>query len=301
MKPYDKPAKKLLITTLSILGGNAILAFLVAAFIIPHGILMGGTTGIGIVLNHVFPKIDVSILILALNIVLLLLGWWILGRKFAATTVASSLLYPLLLGLIERIPNIDKLTDNPVLAAVFAGVLMGLALGLVMRVGSSTGGMDIVALILSKWTHLSVAVFVWLSDFVVIGGQALFVTTDQTLLGIFVLLLESLVLDQVMVLGKAQMQLFVVSEQYETLRESLLNRLEAGVTMAVIETGRLRQSQKGIICVIPKRKLYEATELIHSIDPLAFITITQVNEVRGRGFTAPREPIAPDAATPPEE
>ena len=291
MKPYDKPAKKIAVTTLSILGGNAILAFLVAAFIIPHGILMGGTTGIGIVLSHVFPQLDVSILILVLNVILLLLGWWLLGRKFAATTVASSLLYPALLALIERIPNIDKLTDNPVLAAVFAGVLMGVALGLVMRVGSSTGGMDVVALVLSKWTHASVALFVWISDIVVIGGQALFVPTEQTLLGVFVLLLESVVLDQVMVIGKAQMQLFVVSEQYEALREALLNRLGAGVTMMVIETGRLRQGQKGVICVIPKRKLYDATELVREIDPLAFITVTQVNEVRGRGFTAPRREL----------
>lgn len=291
MKPYDKPAKKIAVTTLSIVAGNAILAFLVAAFIIPHGILMGGTTGIGIVLSHLFPQLDVSIAILALNIVLLLLGWWLLGRKFAATTVASSLLYPALLALIERIPNIDKLTDNPLLASIFAGVLMGVALGLVMRVGSSTGGMDVVALVLAKWTHASVAVFVWISDFVVIGGQALFVQTEQTLLGIFVLLLESMVLDQVMVIGKAQMQLFVVTEQFEQVREALLNRLQAGVTMMVIETGRLRQGQKGVICVIPKRKLYDATELIHEIDPLAFITVTQVNEVRGRGFTAPRREL----------
>lgn len=288
MKPYDKPAKKLLITTMSILGGNLILAFLVAAFIIPHGILMGGTTGIGIVLSHVWPNIDVSLIILGLNVILLLIGWWILGRKFAATTVASSILYPAMLALIERIPNIDRLTDNPLLAAVFAGVLMGVALGLVMRVGSSTGGMDIVALILAKWTHISVAVFVWISDFVVIGGQALFVSTEQTLLGVFVLLIESLVLDQAMVLGKAQMQLFIVSEQFEAIRDALLHRLEAGVTMALIETGKLKQSKKGIICVIPKRKLYDATELIHGIDPLAFITVTQVNEVRGRGFTVPR-------------
>ena len=160
MKPYDKPAKKALLTALSIVGGNAVLAFCVAAFIIPHNILIGGTTGIGIVLSHVFPGIDVSLLILILNLFLLLLGLLILGKAFAAKTVVSSILYPLLLGVIERIPGIASLTDNSVLAAVFAGILLGVALGLVMRVGSSTGGMDVVVLILHKWTHLSVAMFV---------------------------------------------------------------------------------------------------------------------------------------------
>ncbi|MBR0426362.1 MAG: YitT family protein [Clostridia bacterium] len=294
MKPYDHPRKKLLITTACILGGNAILAFLVAAFIIPHNILMGGTTGIGIVLNHLFPMLDVSVLILILNVLLLLAGWLILGRKFAMTTVASSFLYPAFLALFQRIPGIDRLTGNALLAAIFAGVLMGIALGLVMRVGSSTGGMDIVALILAKWTHKSVAIFVWLSDFLVIGGQALFVPTEQTLLGIFVLLLESMVLDQVMVLGKSQIQLFVVTERFEEVRDALLNQLQAGVTMAAIETGLLKQEQKGVLCVIPQRKLYAATELIHAIDPLAFITVTQVKEVRGRGFTVERMELHPD-------
>lgn len=293
MKPYDKPAKKALLTALSIVGGNAVLAFCVAAFIIPHNILIGGTTGIGIVLSHVFPGIDVSLLILILNLFLLLLGLLILGKAFAAKTVVSSILYPLLLGVIERIPGIASLTDNSVLAAVFAGILLGVALGLVMRVGSSTGGMDVVVLILHKWTHLSVAMFVWLSDIVVIGGQALFVPTESTLLGIFVLIFESIVLDQVMVLGKAQIQLLIITKKYEELREALLDQLEAGVTMFMVETGRLKESQKSIMCVIPQRKLYNATELIHSIDPLAFITVSQVKEVRGRGFTLARNPVLP--------
>ena len=293
MKPYDKPAKKALLTALSIVGGNAVLAFCVAAFIIPHNILIGGTTGIGIVLSHVFPGIDVSLLILILNLFLLLLGLLILGKAFAAKTVVSSILYPLLLGVIERIPGIASLTDNSVLAAVFAGILLGVALGLVMRVGSSTGGMDVVVLILHKWTHLSVAMFVWLSDIVVIGGQALFVPTESTLLGIFVLIFESIVLDQVMVLGKAQIQLLIITKKYEELREALLDQLEAGVTMFMVETGRLKESQKSIMCVIPQRKLYNATELIHSVDPLAFITVSQVKEVRGRGFTLARDPVIP--------
>ena len=293
MKPYDKPAKKALLTALSIVGGNAVLAFCVAAFIIPHNILIGGTTGIGIVLSHVFPGIDVSLLILILNLFLLMLGLLILGKAFAAKTVVSSILYPLLLGVIERIPGIASLTDNSVLAAVFAGILLGVALGLVMRVGSSTGGMDVVVLILHKWTHLSVAMFVWLSDIVVIGGQALFVPTESTLLGIFVLIFESIVLDQVMVLGKAQIQLLIITKKYEELREALLDQLEAGVTMFMVETGRLKESQKSIMCVSPQRKLYNATELIHSIDPLAFITVSQVKEVRGRGFTLARNPVLP--------
>ena len=289
MKPYDKAWKRFAVTTLCMLAGNALLAFLVAAFIIPHSIIMGGTTGIGIVLSHIYPQLDVSMIILILNVLLLLLGLIVLGKKFAITTVASSLLYPVFLGVFERIPGIAQLTANRLTAAIFAGCLMGVSLGLVMRVGSSTGGMDIVTLVLNKIFHLPVALFVYLMDAIVVGGQAIFAPTEDTLLGIIVLVLESIILDKAMILGKAQIQLYVISKKYEEIRALLLDRLEAGVTLSLIETGRLEESLKGVLCVIPPRKLYDATEMIHCVDPTAFMTVTQIKEVRGRGFTERRE------------
>ena len=273
-----------------IIAGNALLAFLVAAFVIPHDIIMGGTTGIGIVLDGVLP-IETAGIVLILNVILLLAGLLVLGKKFFLTTVASSLLYPVMLGVMQRIPGIGSLTDNELLAAVFAGVLMGLALGMVMRVGSSTGGTDILNLMLHKWFHLSVAFFVWLTDLAVIGGQAFFHKPEKLLYGIVVLILETIVLDQVMLFGTDQIQIFAVSTEYDEIRRRLLKDLEAGVTMALIETGWLEKQQKGVICIIPNRKLYAATELIQDIDPEAFITVTKIKEVRGRGFTTERKPL----------
>ncbi|MBQ3955684.1 MAG: YitT family protein, partial [Clostridia bacterium] len=273
-----------------ILAGNALLAFLVAAFVIPHDIIMGGTTGIGIVLGRVLP-VETALIVLILNVVLLLAGLFVLGKKFFLTTVASSLLYPVFLGLMQRIPGIGGMTDNELLSAIFAGVLMGLSLGMVMRVGSSTGGMDILNLMLHKWFHLPVAVFVTITDFAVVGGQALFLKPEKLLYGIVVLVLETMVLDQVMLFGTAQIQIFAVSPHYEQIRLRLLTEIEAGVTMTMIETGCLEKQQKGVLCVIPNRKLYAATELIQEIDPAAFITVTKIKEVRGRGFTSAREPV----------
>jgi len=273
--------------------GNAVLAFLVAAFVIPHDIIMGGTTGIGIVLAGVLP-IETAWVVLILNLILLVLGLVFLGKKLFLTTVASSVLYPVMLSLMQRIPGIGAMTDNELLAAIFAGVLMGLALGMVMRVGSSTGGMDILNLMLHKWFHLPVAVFVYLTDFAVVGGQAFFHKPEKLLYGIVVLALETIVLDQVMLFGTDQIQIFAISSEYEQIRRRLLKELEAGVTMTMIETGCLEKQQKGVLCVIPNRKLYAATELIQEIDPEAFITVTKIKEVRGRGFTSERKPLEID-------
>ena len=267
--------------------GNGLLAFTVEAFIIPHGILMGGTTGIAIVLDRVLP-LDTAAIVFILNALLLVLGGLVLGKRLVATTLASSLLYPLLLEAVHRIPGVTALTDNALLASLFGGVLMGAALGTVMRVGSSTGGMDIAALVLHKWTHVPVSWCVYALDTVVIGGQALFSPAESVLYGLVVLVLESIMLDKVMILGQAQIQIFVISQRYEAIRRALLTALEAGVTMMQVETGHLGQQQMGVLCVIPHRKLYAATELIQTIDPAAFITVTQVKEVRGRGFTLER-------------
>ena len=288
MASIKKDIKTYAKMTVMILLGNALLAFLVAAFIIPHNIVMGGTTGIALVINRFF-NVDTALVIFILNGALLILGLVVIGKKLFFTSIASTLLYPLLLAVMQRIPNIDKFTDDALLAALFAGVLMGLALGLVMRVGSSTGGMDIANLVFAKVFHRPVAIFVYISDIVVVGAQAAINTPEQIMLGIVVLVLESLMLDRTMIYGQSQLQVYVVSSKYEEIRLKFLTELEAGVTMHYIQTGCLGENEKAVICVIPTRKLYAANEIVRAIDPEAFLTITKIKEVHGRGFTAERQ------------
>ena len=271
----------------AILAGNILLGFAVAAFILPSGVIMGGATGVGIVLARFIP-LDTATIVLCVNLMALALGWAVLGWRFVVATIASSLLYPILLGAAQRIPGIDQLTADPLLAALLGGGLVGIAVGLVMRVGSSTGGTDVVNLVLHKWTHIPVSAAVYLTDIVIMVAQALFSDPEQILYGVVLLVVETIALDRVMLLGQSQTQLFVVSSQYEKLRQKCLTELQAGTTMVYIETGRTRTLQRGVLCVIPPRKLYAAQALIQSVDPHAFLTITQIKEVRGQGFSSER-------------
>ena len=271
----------------AILAGNILLGFAVAAFILPSGVIMGGATGVGIVLARFIP-LDTATIVLCVNLMALALGWAVLGWRFVVATIASSLLYPIFLGAAQRIPGIDQLTADPLLAALLGGGLVGIAVGLVMRVGSSTGGTDVVNLVLHKWTHIPVSAAVYLTDIVIMGAQALFSDPEQILYGVVLLVVETIALDRVMLLGQSQTQLFVVSSQYEKLRQKCLTELQAGTTMVYIETGRTRTLQRGVLCVIPPRKLYAAQALIQSVDPHAFLTITQIKEVRDQGFSSER-------------
>ena len=283
-------------TCASILLGNAVLAFAIAAFTVPHGLIMGGVTGISLFLGR-FLDLDVAAIVLILNLLALVLGLVVLGRTFLLATVGSSLLYPLLLDLTQKIPGIGALTDDPLLASLLAGGLIGIAVGLVMRVGASTGGTDVLNLVLHKWFHLPVSVFVYLTDFTILAGQALFSQPEQILYGVVLLVVETFTLNRVMLLGQPQVQVFAISERYEELRKKLLVELQAGVTMVMIETGCAGQRQEGVLCVIPPRKLFAAKELIHAVDPDAFITVTRIQEVRGQGFSMARR----DAPLKPEE
>lgn len=272
---------------LCVLLGNLILAFTVVAFISPKGIIMGGATGIGLAISHYFP-INLSVVILILNGIFFILGALILGKKFALMTIVSSITYPIFLALLQKVPQIGELTDSYFLATIYGGVLLGLGIGLIVRVGSSTGGTDGLALIFNKITHVSVAMLLYIIDFSVLLLQVMFSDTEQILYGILTLVLCTLVLNRVTLLGKSQIQLFVISPKYEEIRKSLLKKIDVGVTMVAIESGFDKKEMKGVLCVINNRKLYAINELIREIDPQAFVTISQINEVRGRGFSLER-------------
>lgn len=279
--------KKNMETIIGVLLGNAVLAFTVAAFLVPHGIIMGGATGIGLTVSH-YIAMDLSAIIFVVNIILFVLGTIVLGKTFALTTLVSTFVYPVFLSVMRSIPGITELTDNIMLASLYGGALLGLGIGLVVRVGASTGGTDILALVLHKWFHISLAVLVYIVDFTVLLCQALFSNSEQILYGILVLIVSAAALNRVILMGQSQIQLFIVTEKYEEVKEKVLNEIDAGVTMVHIETGYGAKQQKGVLCVIPNRKLYSVNQMVQMTDPKAFITITQINEVRGRGFTIER-------------
>lgn len=280
----ESKLKKNLNMVFGVVVGNAVLAFAVAAFTVPHGIIMGGATGLGLTLAHYLP-FDLSAIIFVVNICLFVLGAVTLGKKFALATIASTFIYPTFLSIIRQIPGIESVTDNIMLATIYGGALLGIGIGMIVRVGSSTGGTDIIALCCHKWFHMPVAVLMYIIDFVVLGAQIMFSDSEQIMYGILMLVLDTVVLNRVMLLGKSQIQLFVISDKYEEIRQRMLLELDAGVTMVHIETGYGKAQQKAVMCVIPNRKLFSVKEMIQGIDKNAFITISQINEVSGRGFT----------------
>ena len=264
--------------------GNFAVAAAVIIFIAPQGIILGGSTGIALALTH-YISFPLSATVFVINMLFFVTGLICLGKKFALTTIANSILYPLAMSLLEQLPIAGKpVTDNIMLAAVFGGVLMGGGIGLLLRAGGSSGGTDIPALILNKHFHLNVSVLLYVIDGLVLCSQAFFSSIEQILYGIFVLALFTMTMNRIMLMGKSQIQLFIISDESETIRQQILAE-DAGATMFYVEKAYTGRQGKCIMCVIPRRKLYPITQLISATDPDAFFTISEVNEVRGAGFS----------------
>ena len=284
MMNQNHSVHKILLNLAMILLGNTIYALAVTMFILPGGLITGGTTGLTLFFFHQFG-LPVTAFVSVFNVVMFLLGLWVLGKKFALTTLVSTFFYPLVLGIFQQIPVLTQFTHDRMLCAVYAGLMIGFAIGIVIRAGASTGGMDIPPLVLNKKLGLSVSVTMYAFDFTILLLQILFSDREQILYGILLVLIYTLVLDKVLLLGQSRTQVKIVSEKYEQIAQQIMRQLDRGTTLLHAQTGYFRQQIPMILSVVSNRELPRLTRLVTEIDPDAFLVISPVKEVRGRGFS----------------
>lgn len=274
-------------TILFIVLGNLILAFGVTAFMIPHHIIIGGSTGIASCIQYYF-HIPLSYTVMCINVVMFLAGLFVLGKTFALTTIISTFIYPIFLNIFQSIDGISSFCDDMVLAAIYGGVVIGIGIGLVMKAGASTGGMDIPLIILNRKRGIPIGTSMNVCDTLILVTQMTFSKTTEILYGIAIVFVTSSIINKVLTSGVSQVQMFIISPKYEQIKYELLHHLDNGVTMVKIETGMNEQSQKAVLAVLSNRKVNRVKQAVLDIDSHAFITISQITEVDGRGFSFDR-------------
>ena len=268
----------------AVIGGNILYTLAIKLFLLPANLISCGTTGIALVVNH-YLHIPMTLFIFLFNAAMLCVGWAVLGRKFAMTTVLSSILYPLLLELFNRILGDVVITENLLLNTVFAGLGLGMSLGMVLRGGASTGGMDIPPLILKKFFGIPVSASLWVFDFCIMMAQMFFHRAEDLLYGILLILMLSVALNKVMLLGTSRTEVKIISEKSDEIRQAILSRVDRGVTMLYGEGGYSGNRAEVIMSVISNYELPKIESLARTIDPDCFMIVSQVTEVWGRGFT----------------
>ncbi len=270
---------------LMILLGNLLYSFAIAFFILPSGLITGGTTGIALFVNYM-TGLEISVFVLIFNIVMFIVGLIILGKTFALSTVLSSIAYPFMLSFAQWLNRLTgDLTHDLILCTIFGGLLIGIGIGIVIRAGASTGGMDIPPLVLNKKFGISVSVSLYVFDFTILILQMFFSNRGQILYGILLVCIYTFALEKVLVMGKSKTQVEIISEKYKEINELIITRFDRGTTIYKANGGYTGNEAHAVHTVINKRELFAIQEAVMKLDPAAFIIISQVNEVKGRGFT----------------
>ena len=276
--------RKLAVKILTILVGLTCYAIGTALFVLPTDMIAAGTTGLALLAEH-YWGISLSGFVAVFNVLMFLLGLIELGKEFALSTLIATFYYPFALDQAIRVVGDHVFTEDPMLCAVFAGLMIGFSLGIVIKAGASTGGMDIPPQNLKKRVGIPVSVSMYAFDFVILLTQLTFRDKEKILYGLIMVMIYTVVLDKVLMMGARQMQVKIVSGQYERISALIQEKLDRGVTLLYIEGGHSGQPSKAVLTVVSPRELARLNSLVTEVDENAFMIISQVGEVHGRGFT----------------
>ena len=218
-----------------------------------------------------------------------LVGLLVLGKVFALTTAISSFYYPAILAVFQSLFGEVRLTEDPLLATVLAGLMIGASIGVVIRAGASTGGMDIPPLVLQKWFRLPVSATMMLMDLVILMSQAMSSPMEKILYGVVMVIVYTIVLDKVLMLGESRTEVKIISPKADEIRTVILEQLDRGVTELHGAGGYTHEPSTVLLSIVSNRELPRLEKLVHSIDPACFLIISHVTEVRGRGFSISKD------------
>ena len=284
----DKNTVKMIWSVLIVVLGNILYALAVKLFLIPAGLVTGGTTGIGLAVNYA-AGVPVATFVLIFNVVMLAAGFAVLGKQFALTTIVSTFTYPLALNALDILLGDVVLTQDVFICTMFSGLGIGLSLGIVIRAGASTGGMDIPPLVLNHFFKIPISVGLYFFDFVILLVQALFQPLEKVFYGIVLVIIYTVTLDKMLLMGTTKTEVRVVSDHAQEICDAILKRMDRGVTLLSAKGGYLKEDTTVVLSVISTRELPRVERLIHEIDPESFIVVNRVSEVSGKGFTMNKE------------
>ena len=261
--------------------GCLLVALAFNLFMAPHNLVAGGVSGLSLILKHYFG-ISPTIVIYTANFLLLVLSYFVLGKDQTKLTILGSILFPLFVSLTANLSTYVSFKESELLLiAIFGGVLQGLGSGLIFKVGYSTGGTDILNMIVAKLFKISLGRSMLFTDGLIILSGAFVFGLNNLMYSIIILYIISFMTDKV-VLGISDAKAFyIITNQDKKVKEYIINTLHHGVTSIKAKGGYEEAKENVLMCVIPTREYYKLKEGIHKIDPKAFFVVTDSYEVKG--------------------
>ncbi|MHC8516569.1 YitT family protein [Sporosarcina sp. ITBMC105] len=265
--------------------GAAIFSFGLVHFNIQHELAEGGFTGITLILLFAF-KWDPAIMNLVLNIPMFLIGWKLLGRRAFIYTLIGTVAVSVFLKVFMKYQFTIHMEDDMFLVALFAGVFIGIGLGIIFRFGGTTGGVDIIARLAHKYIGWSMGKTMFMFDaFVILLSWAVYLDYRSMMYTLVALFVGARVIDFVQEGAYAARGAFIISDMQDAIASKIALEMERGVTV-LRGYGHFTKSDREILyCVVGKNEIIRLKNIITSVDPHAFVSVTDVHDVLGEGFT----------------
>jgi len=278
-----KTAKQLLWSYFIITLGSILYGLAYDWFYAPNQIAMGGLTGLSQVINFVFPFIPVGGLTIAMNIPLFFLGWKYIGGHLLISSLYSMAVSSLAIDVIAQLYTFQP--QDPMLATIFGGVLLGVSLGLVFSQGATTGGTDIVTRLLKlKMPWLPLGKIMLIPDFTVITLAAIvFGHVESALYGLVAIYICTKVMDYVLYGMDTSKVAYIISEKYQEISKAIL-ALDRGATVLHGEGAYSGQEKKVLMVAFKQKEIVSVKQLVNDIDPAAFLIVCDAHDVLGEGF-----------------
>ena len=283
MKPKKSLLKRVQNVAL-ILIGTFFLCISVQMFILPFDILSGGVAGIAVALEPFF-HIEKTLAVNLITVGLLLIGTAVLGREFFLSTCLSSVFYLIFNSLLAGRVTIPRV--EPVLASFYSGLLGGFGVGLVMRAGASTGGMDVPPLVIHKFTGIPVSTLVLITDGLTVLLGYFAYGIEAVLIGLISVFSTGYIIRRVLSMGEGSTakSVQIISDSWQKIADEIQTNLNRGVTILEGTGGWSKEHKQVLLCVVSARQYSALLEIINECDEKAFVITTDATDMHGEGFT----------------
>ncbi|NHN33899.1 YitT family protein [Paenibacillus agricola] len=260
--------------------GSLLIALSFNMFLSPNQVASGGVSGISIIVQSVFG-FEPAITQWVLNIPLVVFGTYLLGGHFGLKTAVGSFLLPLIILMTRGLP---ALTNNLLLASIYGGILIGIGVGLVFRGKGSTGGLDLAAQIVHKYTGLSLGLSMAMLDGLVIVAAGFVLSPEKALFALIGLFVTGKTINIVQIGLSYSKVAFIISEESEAIRQKILLEMDRGLTQLQATGGYTGEQRTVLMVVVGQTQVSRLKDLVKAVDPLAFVILSDTNEVLGEGF-----------------
>lgn len=273
---------KKILDYLIIVFGLALIGFAVSVLIAPTNIVQGGISGFAVVMNHV-TNLPISLINLITNVILIIIGIKILGKRFIITTLACVFLLSFFIEIFSYVPPI---TDNKLLVAVFGGLLYGTGIGLTLLKGSSSGGTDIMGRIFQYFfPYLSIGKLLMIIDgLIILFGYVVFRDVELILYGIITLCVSTFSIDYLIKSMNVSKIIFIITDKGDEITEKLISTSGRGVTKISVEGAYTKTNKTMLMCAIKEREIPEFQKKVEAIDEASFMIFCESQQIVGNGF-----------------